>query len=92
MWGDIHRRLRGKGDPIPLSSLPSLMEAMKRKEMLSPEEVALLYDFEIQTLAQMRSQGRGPSYTKEGKLIRYPRSSVEQYFADLQVQTRDQRI
>jgi hypothetical protein len=92
MWADIHRRLRGNGEPIPVESLAALMAAIGQKVLLSPEEVALLYDYEIQTLAQMRSQGRGPAYTKEGRLVRYRRDSIEQYFSALEVQTRDQRF
>jgi hypothetical protein len=87
MWEDIHRRLTGRGQPIPLEVMPSIMEAMKQKVLLSPVEVALLYDQTVQSLAQMRCMKRGPRYIKEGKSVRYRQSDVEAYFAGLEVRT-----
>ena len=46
-------------------------------ELLTPQEAAAILELAPQTLANMRSTGRGPSYVKFGKrTIRYWRSAL----------------
>lgn len=54
----------------------------ERKELLDPIETAGLLGVSVDTLAQWRSQCRGPRYIKlERRLIRYRLSDLEIYLA-----------
>jgi hypothetical protein len=45
---------------------------MLRKLFYSSREVAELMSLKIETLRNWRTQGRGPTYSKIDKLVRYP--------------------
>src|ERR1700722_16657471 len=53
------------------SSIPSL-----RKQLLSPKELAHSLGLKPATLADWRSQGKGPGYFKAGRMIWYPLDRV----------------
>ena len=57
------------------------------KRYLTPTEVQELYGLNKQTLANMRSLGKGPRYYKIGRLVRYAVQDLEKYF-----QGRDVRV
>jgi len=55
---------------------------LERKELLTPIEAAKFLGVSVETLAQWRSQFRGPRYIKlECRLIRYRLSDLEVYLA-----------
>ena len=57
-------------------------------KLLTPRESAELLGVPEGTLAQWRSQRRGPPYIKlEGRLVRYRRSDLEEYIASRFVET-----
>src|SRR5208283_3072272 len=57
-----------------------------REGLLSPQELAENLGLSPTTLADWRSQGRGPAYLKAGRKIWYPRTRVDQW---LQAQVRE---
>ncbi len=50
---------------------------MEELEFLTPVELAQLIKLPTQTLANWRSQGSGPPYTKVGNSVRYVVSDVK---------------
>lgn len=48
----------------------------ERQEFFTPQEAAEHLRFSVATLAIWRSQGRGPSYVKVGKPVRYLRDDL----------------
>ncbi len=53
------------------------------KKLLTPKEAAELLSVPESTLAQWRSQRRGPPFIKlEGRLVRYRLSELEGYLSD----------
>jgi len=51
-----------------------------RKELLSPLDTAKFLGVSVETLAQWRSQRRGPPYVKvENRLVRYRLCDLEEY-------------
>ena len=59
---------------------------MTRKK-LSPKEVEERYNIDSGTLANWRSQGRGPRYSKVGKVVRYDVEALEEFFQKHEVRT-----
>ena len=56
---------------------------MVRNKLLTAEEAAEFLDIRVGTLAQWRSQGRGPRYIKiEGRLVRYRLADLEAYLEE----------
>jgi Helix-turn-helix domain len=49
-------------------------------DILTPEDVAALLGVETPTLADWRTHGKGPAYTKAGKNIFYRREDITAYF------------
>jgi hypothetical protein len=49
------------------------------KQLLTPEEAAEFTRFALDTLAQWRSQRRGPPYIKLGRAVRYRVDDLERY-------------
>ena len=60
------------------------------KEYLQPKEVEAAYGLNSKTLARWRSEGRGPTYNKDGSLILYRRQDVEAYLKSHRVRTIEQ--
>lgn len=52
--------------------MAGMIEALKRKISLTPDEVFTLTGIPAGTLKNWRSQGKGPEYSKEGSKIVYP--------------------
>ena len=50
-----------------------------RADLMSPQELADDLGLSLATLADWRSQGRGPAYLKVGRKIWYPRNRVENW-------------
>jgi predicted DNA-binding transcriptional regulator AlpA len=60
-----------------------------KQRLLTPAQVAEFYRVSVDTLAQWRSQRRGPRYIKIGnRLIRYRLSDLEMYLAAHSVEDR----
>lgn len=56
--------------------------------VLKPEQAAAFLGVSIETLAQWRSQQRGPRYIKlENRLVRYRLAELEKYLVDHEVET-----
>lgn len=53
--------------------------AAGKKMLLTPAELADMTGFGTQTLANWRSEGKGPGYKKIGRMIRYPVADVEEW-------------
>jgi predicted DNA-binding transcriptional regulator AlpA len=49
------------------------------KKYLEPNDVHVLYGISEKTLANWRSQGRGPRYLKIGRLVRYAMADLEDW-------------
>lgn len=63
------------------------------KALLTPKEAADLLGIPEGTLAQWRSQRRGPPFVKlELRLIRYRRTDLEKYIGDHLVETEVDEI
>ena len=55
-------------------------------DLLTVQQVSELTGISVETLNQWRSQRKGPPYLKiEGKLVRYRRADLIQYFAACRV-------
>jgi excisionase family DNA binding protein len=60
------------------------------KTLLTPHEAAEFLTISSETLAQWRSQRRGPQYIKlEGRLVRYRLSDLESYLTERLVAASD---
>jgi predicted DNA-binding transcriptional regulator AlpA len=64
--------------------------ASAHKSLLTPDEAAEFLSLSIETLAQWRSQRRGPPYIKlESRLVRYRASELEEYLSERVVSPLD---
>ncbi len=63
---------------------------LKEKYALKTVEVAQLYGMSRTTLDQWRSQGRGPRFFREGRLVLYQVKDIENYLEGGIVRTIDQ--
>lgn len=62
--------------------------AIHSEVLLTPKQAAEFLGIPLGTLAQWRSQRRGPPYIKlEDRLVRYRRSDLEKYLAGHFVET-----
>lgn len=59
----------------------SELERLKRKALLTPDEVEKLYGFNARTLANKRGVGLGPEYIQEvaGGPVYYTHKAIEEY-------------
>lgn len=80
---DIKEELIPKQEPI--------LETKDPEEQLPPEYLKEKYDISTKTLANWRSEKRGPKYLKMGKKIRYIRKDVEKWFSENTVKTYSSR-
>ncbi len=48
-------------------------------EWLSPAEAAIYSSISEKTLEQLRRDGKGPSYSKIGRLVRYSRHDLDNF-------------
>jgi len=61
-------------------------------DLLTVQQVSELTGISIETLNQWRSQEKGPPYLKiEGKLVRYRKTDLIQYFEACRVSASDRR-
>lgn len=67
------------------------LEVLRRKELLTDDEVEDLYGINAGTLGNMRREGRGPKCIRMGKTVRYRHQDLEHYIAARQVRTYDQQ-
>jgi excisionase family DNA binding protein len=55
---------------------------MKSPQLATPEQVAeYLNDIPVKTLAEWRSKGTGPRYSKVGRHVRYDWADVREWLA-----------
>jgi excisionase family DNA binding protein len=59
----------------------------KPERLGSPHEVAEVLGMPEKTLAEWRSQGKGPGYVKVGRYVRYHWSAVNAWLAEREVKT-----
>jgi excisionase family DNA binding protein len=65
----------------------------ENKLLLTPKQAAELLGLPEGTLAQWRSQRRGPPYVKmEFRLVRYRRSDLEEWIEKRMVQTEADKV
>ena len=62
---------------------------MERK-YLEPKEVEKIYRIKVGTLANWRSQGKGPVYSKCGRKVLYSVVKLDEWYKINQVRTIDQ--
>ena len=48
-------------------------------DLLTPVELSEMLDVTLGTLANWRSYGHGPKYTKVGGRVRYPQTEINQW-------------
>lgn len=67
------------------------LEKIRRKDMITPQEVEALYGLNAQTLRNMRGQGRGPQYIQEykGAPVFYEHAAIQAYKAKCRKRTND---
>ena len=58
-----------------------------RADLMTPLEVARRLRVDTKTLANWRYLGRGPSFVKDGGVVRYPSEDFDAYLARKRVQT-----
>lgn len=64
--------------------------AITSGQLLTPAQAAEFLGVSLDTLAQWRSQRRGPSYIKlEGRLVRYRIAGLEKYIVEHSVESSD---
>lgn len=60
---------------------------MTQRIKLTPEEVEAKYNINKGTLANWRSQRKGPKYSKVGRRVLYDVSVLEAFFQSKEIQT-----
>jgi len=55
------------------------------------KEVSKISSFAVQSLRNFRHQGRGPSYSKIGRAVRYRISDVIEFMESRKVSLRDEK-
>lgn len=69
--------------PMTMALPPDVvdLEILKRKELLTPDEVEQLYGLNARTMANKRGHGRGPSYIQEyrGGPVFYEHGAIRDY-------------
>lgn len=65
------------------------LEALRRKELLTAEEVQELFGLNALTLKRQRVTGDGPPYVKLPGRVLYRPADVRSYLSALLVRTRD---
>ncbi len=51
-------------------------------DFFRPDQVAELLDVSLRTLETWRKEGKGPRFSKEGRLVFYLRSDIDEWHAD----------
>ena len=54
-----------------MSAVAEITQSISPRTLLIPEQAAAYLSVKLQTLANWRSEGRGPKFVRVGKLIRY---------------------
>ncbi|MBR4608195.1 MAG: hypothetical protein IKO41_18460 [Lachnospiraceae bacterium] len=64
------------------------LEVLRRRPLLSPEEVSLLYGIPVSTLSTWRSRDKGPNYTKLEGSVFYTAKQMETWIAANEITVR----
>lgn len=67
------------------------LESLRRKELITGQEVEALYGLSYGTLRNWRSKGRGPKMTRIGQSVYYKHQDLLVFIANHQVRTYDQQ-
>ncbi|MBU1229578.1 MAG: helix-turn-helix domain-containing protein [Proteobacteria bacterium] len=67
------------------------LEALRRKELITGQEVEDLYGLAYGTLRNWRAKGHGPKMTRIGALVYYKHQDLLAFIAAHQVKTYDQQ-
>lgn len=95
----------GVGEPLPPAQIDAAMrevlselltpavrlESLRRKELLSSQEVEALYGLNSGTLRNWRYKGVGPKFSQIGQLVFYKHQDLQNFIAAHQVRTYDQQ-
>jgi len=57
---------------------------------LTPEQAATQLSLSARTLANWRAEGKGPTFVRLGRRIRYPRTEIERFVAKATVHIRSE--
>lgn len=57
---------------------------------LTPEQTATQLSLSSRTLANWRAEGKGPTFVRLGRRIRYPRTEIERFVAKATVHIRSE--
>jgi hypothetical protein len=64
-----------------------MMKASSQKKAAGPEMIAEIYGVPVGTLANLRSQGRGPRFYRRGRRVIYFFADVEKWLTSQPCQT-----
>lgn len=67
------------------------LEDLRRKELLSSQDVEELYGLNSGTLRNWRAKGLGPKFSRFGQLVFYKHQDLQTFIAAHQVRTYDQQ-
>ena len=75
---------------VDFSKVARLAE-LRQKHALSDVEVSELYGWAPSTLRRWRSEGVGPKFIRDGRMVFYRVGDIESYISSRAVRTRDQQ-
>lgn len=75
---------------VDFSKVTRLAE-LRQKHALSDVEVSELYGWSPSTLRRWRSDGIGPKFIRDGRMVYYRITDIESYISSRAVRTRDQQ-
>ncbi|MFI7598203.1 helix-turn-helix domain-containing protein [Actinoplanes sp. NPDC049681] len=70
-------------------TLPSAADKQSNKELLTLEEVAEIFRVPPATVRKWRSNREGPLGFRVGKYVRFRRSQVDKFIADMEERQRE---
>ena len=72
-------------EPAPETKIKTKKQLQRDDELLTPGDLEKVYQLPVKTLANWRSQGKGPSYFKLGNKVRYRAIEVEKWIASSKI-------
>ncbi len=87
-WEDLVAYFKGKAKALfcmptyfPPQTNPTrrVPPQLQTKEYLTTDELALKWNLSASTLSNWRWEGKGPTFVKVGKSVRYKKHTIEEY-------------
>jgi len=69
-----------------------LSEEVKRKKLLTAQQVSQIYGLNVKTLANWRCQSKGPSYYKLSGKVMYPVDGIQKWLRESIVVTYQSEV